>query len=772
MIDEKILVVLEFDKIIDMLCQRAISNQGKELCKNLMPETSLDKIEKLQDETSNAVSLILKKNSLPLGGIKDLRKILERVKKNGVLSCEELICVADFLRVSQKVKEYATGYEGILNELFAKINCNSLLESEIENKIDVNDLFDTASEKLFSIRKNIGQLNNDARQIMNSIIRNSKAMLQDNIIAVKNNRFCLAVRSEFKNSFDGIIHEQSASGSTLFIEPAAIIAMNNKIKKLRLDEQLEINKILTDLSCKVALNLELFSQNSYAMENLDFIFARASLAISMEASEPILNENGYINLKQARHPLIDSKKVVPLDINLGNKFTTLLITGPNTGGKTVALKTVGLLTLMAQSGLHIPSRDNCQLAVFKNIFVDIGDEQSIEQNLSTFSAHMKNIRHITQNADENSLILLDELGSGTDPVEGAALAISILDYFFCKKSKVLVTSHYSELKLYAMNKDGVENASCEFDVETLSPTYKLLIGLPGKSNAFEICKRIGFDKDIIEQAKKNLSRKDIEFEDVIKNLQMQQALINEKEAKAQELFQKAKSLEEMYARQLEKFNMQKEKELENAKKTAIEILDSAKEKSSLILKHYRENNFKSAHKLKMAIDEERKKLKNDSKVVKKVGGDIQPDKLKVGDKVFSCSMNKSGIVQNLTDGNKNVTISIGGFKVKLPISDLKISNEKDEDSHSQKTFVNKSFSISPKIDVRGFTALDAINSIDKYIDDALIARLEKITIVHGKGSGVLRKAIADYLKTNSAVKDFRIGNFGEGELGVTIVHLK
>ena len=768
--NEKMLFTLEFDKIIEMLSQKAISDIGKEFCKNLIPQIEIKKIKKLQNETSQAVSLILKKSSLPLGGIKDIRKILERVKKNGVLSCEELICIADFLYVSEKIKDYANDYDGILNELFCKINCDSELKIEIETKVDINDLFDSASEKLFGIRKNIRELNSNVRQIINSIIKNSKAMLQDNIIAIKNNRFCLAVRSEYKNSFDGIIHEQSASGSTLFIEPSSVIALNNKIKKLKLDEQLEVNKILAELSNKVALNFELFSKNNYAIGKLDFIFARALLSIFMQATEPILNEDGYVNLKQARHPLIDFEKVVPLDIYLGDKFTTLLITGPNTGGKTVSLKTVGLLTLMAQSGLHIPAKENSQIAVFKNIFVDIGDEQSIEQNLSTFSAHMKNISQITKKADEDSLILLDELGSGTDPVEGAALAISILEYFFCRKSKVIVTSHYSELKLYAMSKDGIENASCEFDLENLSPTYKLLIGLPGKSNAFEISEKIGLDKKIIADAKNNLNRKDVEFEEIIRNLQEEQALINEKKIEVQALFQKAKMLEEKFDMQIKEFNAQKENELAKAKMEALEILDSAKEKSNLILKHYRENNFKSAEKLKTVIDDERKKLKNESK--KQIKSDVQIDKLNVGDRVFSFSMNKTGIVQSLIDSSKNVIISIGGFKIKLPVSDLKFSDEKDIKVQPKKSFIGKSFSISSQIDVRGFNVAEALTVIDKYIDDAIIAKLDKITIIHGKGTGVLRKAIWDYLKKNNVVKNFRAGNFGEGELGVTIVQLK
>jgi MutS2 family protein len=770
---KKSIYTLEFDKIIQMLCQNAKSIMGKELCNNILPSTDIKFVSKMQNETTEAVSLILKKNYLPLGSIKDIRNILTRTQRNGVLSCEELISIADFLYVSEKLEIYSKNYSGILTDLFSKINCALDLRTEIESKIHNNEILDNASQSLFALRKNIKDLNYSVKEFLNSIIKNSKSILQDNIIVMKNNRYCLAVKNEYKNSFNGIVHDQSSSGSTLFIEPSSIVTLNNKIKKLKMDEEIEINKILEELSNKVALNFDLLNQNVYAIGKLDFIFARAQLSISMKASEPILNCNGYINLKKARHPLINPQKVVPLDIYLGDKFTTLLITGPNTGGKTVSLKTVGLLTIMAQSGLHIPANENSQIAVFENIFVDIGDEQSIEQNLSTFSAHMKNISEITKQANENSLILLDELGSGTDPVEGSALAISILEYFFCLKSRVLVTSHYSELKLYAMITKGVENASCEFDLENLSPTYKLSIGTPGKSNAFEISQKIGLDEKIIENAKKNLSQKDIQFEDIIKNLNKEQEQMEKKKANIDKLLFEAQETKKRFENEITKLNAKKEKEIARAKKTALEIIDLAKEKSTLLLKKYREKDFKTAEKLKVVIDNEREKLKTNKNIISQ-NKNLKPiENLNIGNTVFSISMNKNGIVQSLPDANKNVIISIGDLKIKLPISDLKISIQKDDKRDAkQKSFIAKSFDISSEIDVRGCNCDEALKLIDKYIDDAIIAKLDKITIIHGKGTGALRKAIADFLEKNNAIKSFRSGNFGEGELGVTVVQLK
>lgn len=770
---KKSIFTLEFDKIIQMLCQNAKSIMGKELCNSIFPSTNIKFVSKMQNETTEAVSLILKKNSLPLGSIKDIRNILTRTQRNGVLSCEELISIADFLYVSEKLEIYSKNYSGILTDLFSKINCALDLRTEIESKIHNNEILDNASQSLFALRKNIKDLNYSVKEFLNSIIKNSKSILQDNIIVMKNNRYCLAVKNEYKNSFNGIVHDQSSSGSTLFIEPSSIVTLNNKIKKLKMDEEIEINKILAELSNKVALNFDLLKQNVYAIGKLDFIFARAQLSISMKASEPILNCNRYINLKKARHPLINPQKVVPLDIYLGDKFTTLLITGPNTGGKTVSLKTVGLLTIMAQSGLHIPANENSQIAVFENIFVDIGDEQSIEQNLSTFSAHMKNISEITKQANENSLILLDEFGSGTDPVEGSALAISILEYFFCLKSRVLVTSHYSELKLYAMVTKGVENASCEFDLENLSPTYKLSIGTPGKSNAFEISQKIGLDEKIIENAKKNLSQKDIQFEDIIKNLNKEQEQMEKKKANIDKLLFEAQETKKRFENEITKLNAKKEKEIARAKKTALEIIDLAKEKSTLLLKKYREKDFKTAEKLKVVIDNEREKLKTNKNIISQ-SKNLKPiENLNIGDTVFSISMNKNGIVQSLPDANKNVIISIGDLKIKLPISDLKFSIQKDDKRDAkQKSFIAKSFDVSSEIDVRGCNCDEALKLIDKYIDDAIIAKLDKITIIHGKGTGALRKAIAVFLEKNSAIKSFRSGNFGEGELGVTVVQLK
>ncbi len=763
---EKAIRDLEFDKIIELLKDNAITVMGKEFCSKIMPSNKFVMVKKLQTETSQALSLILKKNSLPITDIKDVRNILKRVELDGILSCEELLAVSDFLNVMQKIKLYCKDYDGVLNNFFSKIKLLNELKSEIDSKINGNEIADNASADLFELRRKIKFANAKIKEILNEIINKNKNMLQNNIIYMKNNRYCLSVRYEFKNSFHGVVHEQSASGLTFFIEPYSVVNLNNEIKNLSLLEYKEIQKILKQLSMSVANNFDSLSQNVWALGSLDFIFARAKLSVLMNATEPILNENGYINLKRARHPLINSP--VPLDIYLGEKFSTLLITGPNTGGKTVSLKTVGLFALMAQSGLHIPADENSQISVFENIFVDIGDEQSIQQNLSTFSAHMKNISQIINSANENSLILLDELGAGTDPVEGAALAIAILEHLFLLKAKIIVTSHYSELKLYAMTTDGVENAACEFDVETLSPTYRLLIGTPGKSNAFAISKKIGLNPKIIDAAKKNLRRRDIQFEDVMKNLNEKQLEIKIKNEQAEKLFSEAEILKKRFDSELEKFRLQKEKELQNAKQQALNIINSAREKSDLMLKNYRQNNFKAAEKIKSQLKNETENLvnvprKNNDKVLVNVN---------VGDKFFSKTLNQICVVKTLPNAEKIVTVSTGVFTAKVPVSDLKICNA-EKDVKPEKNFVvKKSFDISSKIDVRGCNCDEALALIDKYIDDAVIAKLDEIMIIHGKGTGALRKAISDYLKKNSSVKNFRAGNFTEGELGVTIVNLK
>ncbi len=763
---EKAIRDLEFDKIIELLKDNAITVMGKEFCSKIMPSNKFVVVKKLQTETSQALSLILKKNSLPITDIKDIRNILKRVELNGILSCEELLAVSDFLNVMQKIKLYCKDYDGVLNNFFSKIKLLNELKSEIDSKINGNEIADNASANLFELRRKIKSANAKIKEILNEIINKNKNMLQNNIIYVKNNRYCLSVRYEFKNSFHGVVHEQSASGLTFFIEPYSVVNLNNEIKNLSLLEYKEIQKILKQLSTSVANNFDSLSQNVWALGSLDFIFARAKLSVLMNATEPILNENGYINLKRARHPLINSP--VPLDIYLGEKFSTLLITGPNTGGKTVSLKTVGLFALMAQSGLHIPADENSQISVFENIFVDIGDEQSIQQNLSTFSAHMKNISQIINSANKNSLILLDELGAGTDPVEGAALAIAILEHLFSLKAKIIVTSHYSELKLYAMTTDGVENAACEFDVETLSPTYRLLIGTPGKSNAFAISKKIGLNPKIIDEAKKNLRRRDIQFEDVMKNLNEKQLEIKIKNEQAEKLFSEAEILKKRFDSELEKFRLQKEKELQNAKQQALNIINSAREKSNLMLKNYRQNNFKAAEEIKSQLKNETENLVN----VPRKNNDKVSINVNVGDKFFSQTLNQVCIVKTLPNTEKIVTVSTGVFTAKIPVNDLKVCNAKKDVKPEKNFVVKKSFDISSKIDVRGCNCDEALAFIDKYIDDAVIAKLDEIMIIHGKGTGALRKAISDYLKKNSSVKNFRAGNFTEGDLGVTIVNLK
>jgi DNA mismatch repair protein MutS2 len=780
-LDKKVLDILEFNKIKKMLVDRCFSDMAKEMAERLVPLFDLNKILIKQKETAEAMDLIIRENYLPIDEIKDIRNIIIRASHHGILSCKELFDIANFLCVSEKIKEYSKNYSGILGKLFLKINLMNDFRDEIKNKIDNDRVLDDASENLFVLRKKIRELLIRLKEDLNYLIRTERNKLSDDVICIRNDRYCLMVKQEYKNSFSGIIHEKSSSGVTFFIEPNKIINLNNKLKELYSEEKQEINKILFDLSNKV--NCSLLSQNIYAIGNLDFIFAKAKFAIDFKASMPILNDSGYINLKSARHILIDKNKVVPIDIYIGdkNKFNILLITGPNTGGKTAALKTVGLLVLMAQSGLHITAEKDSEISVFKKIFADIGDEQSIEQNLSTFSAHIKNINFILKNADSNSLILLDEPGAGTDPTEGAALAIAILDYFLKLNSKVIATSHFSELKIHASATNGFENASCEFDIKKLLPTYKLLIGIPGESNAIDIAKKIGLNKEIIFQAKNNLKEKNFKFEKAIKDLEIKQKDIKNKSSKIKNILLEIESEKKKFEDEKNKFELKKEHEINKIKLRAVRIIESAEKKSLELMKNYREQNFKIAEQNKTQI----KKLKQDInnyatqnyiKYDNKKNIDIK--KIKIGAKVFCRSLNKEAFILSLPDSNNKVLVSIGAFKTKIDlknISQIKESNIKQEsksNDYANINFLNKSYNISNEINIHGYNVDEAIKKVDKYLDDAILARLKTVKIIHGKGTGVLRKAVWNYLKNNNAIENFRIGDYYEGSLGVTIVELK
>ena len=791
---ERTLKTLEYHKIIEQLAGKAISSMGKDIAGSLKPSTDLDEIRLMQQETSEASGFIVRKGSLPLGGITDIRHSLQRVETGGALNIEELLQIGDFCYVCRKVITYSTDNRKtesfpILDSLFDSVSPFGALEKEINRCIINNqELSDDASPKLYEIRRSIKTSNDRIREQLNSIIHSQayKNMLQDNIITIRSGRYCVPIKLEYRQSFPGMVHDQSSTGATVFMEPMAVVQLNNKIKTLHTDEENEIEKILRELSYLVAEQAHLLAANLDILIKLDFIFAKGELSLEMKASKPNFNRDGYIDIKKGRHPLLDQAKVVPIDIYLGKSFSILLITGPNTGGKTVALKTLGLLALMGQAGLHIPAFDNSDLALYTEIFADIGDEQSIEQSLSTFSAHMSNIVKILEEASlcqGNSLVLLDELGAGTDPTEGAALAMSILQFLYQNKIHTAVTTHYSELKVYALSTEGVENASCEFDVETLRPTYRLLIGVPGKSNAFAISKKLGLPDDIINNAKEFLSHEDQRFEDVITDLEINKKSVEIEKERASRYRQEAAALKTELEKQREKLNKQRDKVLLAAKEEALKITWEAKDEADRILKEMQkqmkeggsqrelEESRRKVGDMVSKIDEELDGLAKKDRPPKKV-----PKNLKKGDGVFVHSMHMTGVVSELPDRDGYVTIQAGIMKLKVKLEDLSL-NEKEElikvnaQNYSARVKSVKSQSITPEVDLRGQMVEEGLEKTDKYLDDAYLAGLKQVTIIHGKGTGALRSAVQNHLKGHPHVKSQRPGSFGEGDLGVTIVEL-
>lgn len=787
--NDKVFKTLEMDKIIDMLDSCASSSLGKELVHQLRPSINIEEVTTWQRETGEAVTMIMKKGSLSLGGLKNITPYLQRVNVGGVLSVEELVNVGDFLYCNRKAKSYGVNDSKndsypILEAEFDGIILANELEKEIERCISAGEIQDNASNGLRDVRRNIRQANDKIREQLNGIIHSQtyKNMLQDAVITIRNERYCVPVKQEYKNSFSGMIHDQSATGATVFIEPMSVVQLNNKIKDLHTQEKNEINKILAKLSNLVYENKDILSANLDIMAHLDFVFAKAELSVKINGTEPILNTKGYINIKKARHPLLNKDSVVATDIYLGRDFNTLLITGPNTGGKTVSLKTIGLFTLMAQCGLHISAFDNSEISIFEEVFADIGDEQSIEQSLSTFSSHMTNIVKILDNVTNNSLVLLDELGAGTDPTEGAALAIAVIKYLHDLGVRTAVTTHYSELKLFALTTEGVENASCEFDVETLRPTYKLLIGVPGKSNAFAISKRLGLPDYIINQAKEVLSHEDVKFEDVITDLEISKKSLMVEQERAEQYRQEAQRLKNDVQNQKNKLREQRENIIKQANEEARRLISDAKDEADAIIKEMRKmqregiegrNLEEKRQKLKEKMEGMDKKLNSmDKKKKHKV-----PKKLVIGDNVFIHSLGQSGIVSVLPDNNGNVLVKTGIMRVKIHISDLSLEQEKEEikkpvNKYSGSFSNKKSHTVSPEIDLRGLMSDEAIEKTDKYLDDAYLAHLSPVTIIHGKGTGVLRKVISEHLKKHPHVKSYRLGQYGEGESGVTVVELK
>ena len=793
--NEKVLKTLEYHKIISLLTDKADSEPGKKLCRELLPSTDIQEIRKAQEETRDGVSRILKKGSTSFGSNKDLGFSIRSLEIGSTLSCSELLKIAGLLDNVNRIKIYGKKEredqpEDCLDPYFEALTPLTQVANEINRCIIGEDEYaDDASPKLKSIRRSILATGEKIHTQLNNMLTGSyRTYLQDAVITMRNNRYCIPVKSEYKGQVTGMVHDQSASGSTFFIEPAAIVNLNNQLKELDLQEKEEIERILADLSGMCAGHTEELTLNQKTMTQLDFVFAKAKLALEQNATEPQFNRKHIIHIRKGRHPLLDKKRVVPIDIHLGRDFDLLIITGPNTGGKTVSLKTVGLFTLMGQAGLHIPASDHSELSVFNEVFADIGDEQSIEQSLSTFSSHMTSIVHILKHADEHSLCLFDELGAGTDPTEGAALAISILNYLHDRGIRTMATTHYSELKIYALSTDFVQNACCEFDVETLQPTYRLLIGIPGKSNAFAISSKLGLPEDIIDAAREQISKEATSFEDVIADLEKSRITM---EKERQEIARKKENialLEEQLKQKNEKLDKAKDKILRDANEKARDILQEAKDVADETIRDF---NKASSMGIDMkTLEQKRQKVrdkikdKNDSLSIrqadpkeKKKDIGLDPKKLKKGDAVRIVSMGLKGTVNTLPDNKGNLFVLCGIIRTQTNVSDLQLIKDDELNDHSSsvkggsgigKIKMSKSLSVSPEINLLGKTVDEALGELDKYLDDAYLAHLPSVRIVHGKGTGALRNAVHAQLKRMRNIKEFRLGEYGEGDAGVTI----
>lgn len=789
--NSKVLRVLEYNKIIERLTDKATSEQGRKLTAALEPMTDLEAIRKAQTETADALGYLLRKGSTSFGGNKDLGMCIRSLEIGSTLSIAELLRIAAFLENVNRIKSYGRKERedtpaDSLDEYFESLEPLTPLSNEIRRCIlSEEEIADDASPALKKIRRSMAIANDRIHSQLASMISGScRTYLQDAVVTMRNNRYCIPVKSEYKGQVQGMVHDQSSTGSTFFIEPAAVVNLNNELRELEIKEQEEIAVILADLSAQAGAYTELLTGNQKAMTALDFIFAKAALALEQNATMPVFNTEHQIRIRQGRHPLLDKKKVVPIDIQLGIDFDLLVITGPNTGGKTVSLKTVGLLTLMGQAGLHIPALDRSELSIFEEVYADIGDEQSIEQSLSTFSSHMTNIVSILQQADGGSLCLFDELGAGTDPTEGAALAISVLDHLHGRGIRTMATTHYSELKVYALSTPFVENASCEFSVETLRPTYRLLIGIPGKSNAFAISSKLGLPDHIIEDAKRHITEDKESFEDLLANLENSRVTIEKERLEIAGYKEEVKALKQKLEAKQEKIDQAKEKILRQANEEAREILRNAKELADETIRVFQKAEAgisikdleKSRQKVRDKISEKNEKLtlKND-KPTHKV---LKPTQIKPGDSVKVVSMGLKGTVSSLTDKNGNLFVQCGIIRSKVSLNDLVLIEEetintgKMQRSSSGKLKMSKSYSISTEINLLGRTVDEALSELDKYLDDAYLAHLPSVRVVHGKGTGALRNAVHNYLRKNRVVKNYRLGEYGEGDAGVTIVEFK
>ncbi len=794
--NEKAFKTLEYNKIIDLLTEQAASPKAKELCRSLKPMIDKAKIEAAQTQTADALTRLFQKGSVSFSGIHDMEASLKRLEIGGTMGIDEFLALSSLLEAAKRVKAFSRGKSedgarDSLDDLFDGIEPLTPLLDEIRRCIISEDeIADDASPALKNIRRSIRSMNDRVHSQMTAMLNNTniRNSLQDGVITMRNGRYCLPVKAEYKNQVPGMVHDQSSTGSTLFIEPMAVVNLNNELKELYLKEQEEISVILANLSNLTSEYIPYIREDYRILTELDFIFAKASLAKIYNGTAPIFNENGYIRIRKGRHPLLNKHKVVPIDVTLGDAFDLLIITGPNTGGKTVSLKTVGLFTLMGQAGLHIPANDRSELCVFHEVFADIGDEQSIEQSLSTFSSHMTNIISILDHVDEHSLVLFDELCAGTDPTEGAALAISILSKLHARGIRTMATTHYSEIKVFALETPGVENACCEFSVETLSPTYRLLIGIPGKSNAFAISGKLGLSADIIEDAKTRITTSEQNFEDLIADLESSRVTIEKERLEINQYKAEVASLKKKLEAKQERLDESRDKILREANEQAYAILKEAKDVADTSIRNF--NKYGTTHAPVSEMEKQRSKIRDKmSAAEKNMAGTKKkqapagnaPKNLRIGDRVKVLSMNLTGTVHTLPNARGDLYVQMGILRSLVNVRDLVLlpddtvpaaAKKTNGKSGSGKIRMSKSASVSTEINLIGMTTDEAIAVLDKYLDDAYIAHLPSVRIVHGKGTGALRAAVHKHLKRLKYVKSFHLGEFGEGDAGVTIAEFE
>ena len=788
--EEKSLSTLEYTKILKSLAECAKNNDAKTMAEELKPSSDYREVERSLAETDAAVTMSLKFGSPEILRVEPVDGAIKRLDVGGALSAAELLNVARLLKCVRNLKRYTKEQTGALEEYFSELVSAKPIEDEINRAIVSEDeIADAASPALANVRRKMKNTGAKIKDSLDSMVRSGhyQKFLMDNIVTMRNNRYVVPVKAEHRSEVPGIVHDMSASGSTVFIEPSSVVNANNELHELEIKEKAEIEKVLYELSNKVA---EISEQVKYDYETLiliDFIFAKAKLALDMKAVCPKLNTDGKIKIVKGRHPLIDKSKIVPIDVRLGDDFDVLVVTGPNTGGKTVVLKTIGLFCIMTQAGLHIPANEESEMAVFDDIFADIGDEQSIEQSLSTFSSHMKNIVHIVENAGPNSLVLFDELGAGTDPVEGAALATAIIESISLIGAKIVATTHYSELKIYALSTDGIENASCEFDVETLSPTYKLLIGVPGKSNAFAISKKLGLPDSIIERSKEKLSDENIKFEDVLGSIEENRVSAQKAREEQERMRREIEQLKDELQKEREKIDKKKDKIYDNARAKAEKIIKQAQDETERMLEELKQLQTEKLDKEAVrAMEEVRKelKLKEKSNVRPKsrrsggVKSNVNLNTLKLGSNVLIIDLNDKGTVLSINKDNQTAVIQVGIMKITAKISNLVVlEDEKGSKPESyvapkRSTGINTAMSGKTEVDLRGMTIGEAELEVDKFLDESVLSGLSEVSLIHGKGTGALRAGLHEYLRHHPHVRKYRLGRFGEGDIGVTIVELK